>query len=123
MSIAAKVAAHHVKLSELIDIEPGIIRVIQLVLQLLIHRFILIRALQEAPIMSGQIRPVVMQGVIKIPARAEPLICIALRLVVAIFEAKAGAVKITNQPALQRADYRDIVVFEVDIDLGVKPGG
>ena len=72
--------------------------------------------------MSGQIRPVVMQEVIKFPARAEPLICIALRLVVAIVEAKAGAVKITNHPALQRADHGDIVVFEVDIDLSVKPG-
>ena len=73
--------------------------------------------------MSGQIRPVVIQRVIKFPARAKPFICIALRLVVAIVEAKAGAVKITNQPALQRADHGDIVVFEVDIDLGVKPGG
>ena len=122
MSIAAKVTAHHVKLSELIDIEPGMIRVIQLVLQLLIHRFILIRALQEAPIISGQIRPVIMQEVIKLPARAEPLIRIALRLVVAIAEAKAGAVKITNQPALQLANHSDIVVFEVDFDLSVKPG-
>ena len=122
MSIAAKVTAHHVKLSELIDIEPGVIWVIQLMLQLLIHRLILIRALQEASILSGQIRPVVMQGVIKLPARAESLIRIALRLIVAIAEAKAGAVKITDQPALQLADHGDIVVFEVDIDLGVKPG-
>ena len=122
MSITAKVTAHHVKLSELIDIEPGVIWVIQLMLQLLIHRFILIRALQEAPIISGQIHPVVMQEVIKLPARAEPLIRIALRLLVEIPEAKAGAVKITDQPALQLANHGDIVVFEVDIDLSVKPG-
>ena len=52
--------------------------------------------------MSGQIRPVVMQGVIKFPARAEPLIRIALRLVVAIAEAKAGADE-NYQPASSAA--------------------
>ena len=122
MSVAGKVTAHHVKLSELIDIEPRLIRVIQPMFDFLKYRLIFVGALQEALIPSGSSRPVIFQRVVEIPARAEPLIRIALRLIVAIAEAKSGAVKITDQPALQLADHGDIVVFEVDIDLGVKPG-